>query len=281
MIRGAALLGTLAGVLVAGCAAPPSQGAGGIVSLNPCADAMLVELVPPDRIAAISHYSQDPGATSIDLAVARRFRATAGTAEEVIALRPGLVIASSFTQAATREAFARAGLRTLYLDSPVTIAASRAQVARLARAVGAEDAGRAMIARIDAAIAAAAPPPGPRVPALIWIGGNLASGGSNLVNQMLALAGFEDRAARYGLAYTGYLPVETVAADPPRVMFVPDDGSGRDAGSRAAAMRARVLAHSPARVTEARFPRDLVNCGGPVIARAMTRLAEVRRSIAP
>jgi iron complex transport system substrate-binding protein len=44
-------------------------------------------------------------------------------------------------------------------------------------------------------------------------------------------------------------------------------------------MRARALAHARTPVTQARFPRSLVNCGGPVIARAMTRLAEIRRSV--
>lgn len=273
-MRAAALLC----LVLASCAAAPSAGGGGIVSLNPCADAMLIELAPAQRIAAISHYSQDPAATSIPLDVARRFRATNGTAEEVIALRPDLVVASSFTAPSTREAFARAGLKTLYLDSPVTIEASKAQVSELAAALGAEAAGRTMNARIDAAVAAAAPSPGAPVPALAWIGGNLVSGGGNLLDEMLRRAGFSDQAAHYGLMFTGTLPVERVIADPPRVMVVPDE-PGRDASSRAAQIRARALAHLGGRVTQARFPRDLVNCGGPVIARAMTRLAEVRRSL--
>ena len=40
--------------LLAACAPQPGR-TGGIVSTNPCADAMLVELAPWDRIAAISH----------------------------------------------------------------------------------------------------------------------------------------------------------------------------------------------------------------------------------
>jgi iron complex transport system substrate-binding protein len=271
-MRGAALLCLLA----ASCAAPPSGG-GGIVSTNPCADAMLVELVPPDRIAAISHYSQDPIATSIPLDIAARFRTTRGTAEEVIAMRPDLVVASSFTAPATREAYARAGLKTLYLDSPVTIAASEAQVTELAAALGAADAGKAMNARIERAVAAAAIP-GPRIPALVWIGGNLVSGGGNLLDEMLTRTGFEDWAAHYGLQFTGTLPIERVVADPPQVMLIPDE-PGRDADSRAAQVRALALAHLGGRVQQARLPRSLVNCGGPVIARAMTRLAEIRRSI--
>jgi len=272
MIRAAPLFA----LALAGCAAPP-PGGGGIVSINPCADAMLVQLAPT-RIAAISHYSLDPGGSSIPLEVARRFRATGGTAEEVIALRPDLVLASSFTAPATRSAFARAGIDALYLDMPPTIAASRAQVLELARAIGAPVAGEAMAARIDAAVATARPADARPVPALLWIGGNMVSGGGTLLDEMMTRAGFRDVAADYGLRFTGELPIEQVVARPPRVMLVPEE-PGHDADARAAGLRARALRASGARVTQATFPRRLVNCGGPVIADAMARLAEVRRSI--
>lgn len=238
---------------------------------------MLVELVRAERIAAISHYSQDPAATSIPLDLARRFRATTGTAEEVIAMHPDLVVASSFTAPSTREAYRRAGLKTLYLDSPVTIEASKAQVTELAHAIGADAAGEAMNARIDAGVAAAAFR-GKPVSALVWIGGNMVSGAGNLLDQMLGKAGFINQAAHYGLQFTGTLPIETVVLDPPRVMLVPDV-PGRLASSRAAELRGRALAHLGKRVTEMRFERSLINCGGPVIPRAMARLADVRRGI--
>jgi iron complex transport system substrate-binding protein len=238
---------------------------------------MLVELVPAERIAAISHYSQDPAAASIPIEVARRFRATRGTAEEVVTMRPDLVIASSFTSSATREAYARAGLKTLYLDSPTTIEESKVQVTELAGGLGVAGAGDAMNARIDRAVTAATWQ-GAQTPALIWIGGNLVSGGGNLLDEMMTRAGFSDHAAHYGLQFTGYLPIEHVVIDPPAVMLVPDE-PGRDASSRAAQLRSRALAHLGGKVTEARFPRELVNCGGPVIAKAMARLAEIRRSV--
>ena len=268
-------MGLALSLCLTACAAPPSAG-GGIVSTNPCADAMLVELAP-ERIVAISAWSHDPASSSIAPEVARRFRTNAGTAEEIVAMRPDLVVASSFTSAGTREAFARAGLKTLYLDSPVTIEASKVQVSELAAAIGVEARGRAMNARIDRAVARAATGAA-AIPALVWIGGNLVSGGGTLLDEMLVRAGFSDHAAHYGLQFTGYLPIEHVVADPPRVMLVPDT-AGRDADSRAAQMRARVLARSGARVREEHFPRSLINCGGPVIAHAMDRLAAIRRSL--
>jgi iron complex transport system substrate-binding protein len=261
--------------MLAGCAAPPAAGRG-IVSLNPCADAMLVALAP-ERIVSLSHYSRDAAATSISLDVARRYPSNAGTAEEVIALRPALIVASSFTAPATRSAFERAGLRTLYLDSPTTIAASQAQVRTLAAAVGEPEAGERLNARIDAAVRATAATAPPRS-ALLWIGGNLVSGGGTLLDEMLRHSGFADAAADYGLQHTGYLPVEHVIAHPPAIMLVPDE-PGRDSDSRAAQMRARVLAHLATPVPQARFPRRLVNCGGPVIVDALARLAAIRRTL--
>ena len=43
-----------------------------IVSLNPCLDAILVEIAEPDQVLALSHYSRDPGSSSIPQDVAAR-----------------------------------------------------------------------------------------------------------------------------------------------------------------------------------------------------------------
>jgi iron complex transport system substrate-binding protein len=266
-------------LLLAGCSPARAPGGGGIVSTNPCADAILIDLVSANRIAAISHYSQDPGASSIDLAVANRFASTTGTAEEVIALKPDLVLTSSFTPASTRNAYARAGLKTLLLDSPVTIEASKAQVMQIATAVGAEAKGRALNAQIAAAVAAAVPRPSPGTgsreespSALLFIAGNLVNGSGTLLDELLTKAGFRDAAIDYGLAFTGTLPIETIAARPPRVILSPGP-------SRTATLRTRVLARTGANTVEAAFPRNLVNCGGPTIIPAITRLAAIRREI--
>jgi iron complex transport system substrate-binding protein len=290
-------------LLIAGCSPARAPGGGGIVSTNPCADAILIDLVSANRIAAISHYSQDPGASSIDLAVANRFASTTGTAEEVIALKPDLVLTSSFTPASTRNAYARAGLKTLLLDSPVTIEASKAQVMQIATAVGAEERGRALNARIDVAVSSALPRrrPGPswkgggngaQAPAkadpgsrpmpgkgsekdpsaVLFIAGNLVNGSGTLLDELLTKAGFRDAAIDYGLAFTGTLPIETIAARPPRVILSPGP-------SRTATLRTRVLVRTGANTVEAAFPRNLVNCGGPTIIPAITRLAAIRREI--
>ena len=73
-----------------------------IVSLNPCADAILAKVAAPGQLLAISHYSHDPRGSSMPLAQARRYRTTGGTVEEIAALAPDLVVGDSFTVPATR-----------------------------------------------------------------------------------------------------------------------------------------------------------------------------------
>lgn len=261
-------------LLLASCSEPPSSGSGTIVSTNPCTDAILVELADPERIAAISHYSHDPGASSIAIEVARRFPATAGTAEEVIALAPALVIASSFTPPATREAFRRAGLSAHYLEMPATVEEAKAQVRRIAAAVGEAQRGEALVARIDRAVAGARHDGAP-IPALLWHGGDgVVSGGGTLIDALLTLAGFRNASADYGVRFTGYLPLEHVVLDPPRVMLTPLSES-----DRGIVLRHRAIAASGGKVIEAEFPGRLLNCGGPTIVAALERLREIREGV--
>ncbi|WP_368077234.1 ABC transporter substrate-binding protein [Sphingomonas faeni] len=260
----------LLALLLGGCAQPPGAGGGGgIVSTNPCVDSVLVRILPPARIAGISHYSQDPSATSIPLAVARRFRGIAGTAEEVIALHPDLVIASTYTPPATQAAYARAGLKTLLLGIPDSIAESKAQVTQIADAVGAPAGGARINADIDRAVARWSRKDEPSPSALLYISGDLATGGSTLLNEMMTHVGFRNAAATYGLTHTGTLSAETIVTQPPAIVIAPERAS------RGTALRRRLLPTTP----QAVFPRVLINCGGPTIPPALERLAAIRAGL--
>jgi iron complex transport system substrate-binding protein len=256
-------------LLLGACARPPGGGGGGIVSTNPCVDSVLIRILPASRIAAISHYSQDPSATSLPLTVARRFHATAGTAEEVIALNPDLVIASTYTPPATQAAYARAGLKTLLLGIPDSIAESKAQVKQIADAVGAPAGGARINADIDRAVARWSRKDGEPPSALLYISGDLATGGSTLLNEMMTRVGFRNAAATYGLTHTGTLSAETIVTQPPAIVIAPERAS------RGTALRRRLLPTTP----QAVFPRVLINCGGPTIPPALERLAAIRAGL--
>jgi len=259
--------------LLAACASAPAP-SGKIVSLNPCTDAILAEVADPAQIAALSSYSSDPAASSMDVATARRFRSVSGSVEEVAALRPALVIGSTFTAPATRAAFARMGLRFAAFGLASNVGESKAQVREIALLAGHPERGALLNARIDAALAQAAPPPGPLVPAVVWQSGGMVPGEGTLIADLMARTGFANAAALRGLKQADLLPLEQMLAAPPRVIFTAGNPlAGED----------RMLAHPALRALSGttRAPLDpaLLWCGGPSIPRTLARLAEVRRQL--
>ena len=247
-----------------------------VVSLNPCADAILAEVTAPGQLLAVSHYSHDARGSSMPLAQALRFRATGGTVEEIVALAPDLVVGDSFTAPATRSALRRLGIRFAALPIATTIAASEAQVRGLARLVERPAAGERVVARIERSLGSAAPPPGwsPRS-AIVWQGGGLVAGDATLIAGLMDHAGFRSAAATRGLGQGAVLPLEAMLADPPRVILA----AGDPRADEDRLLRHPVLARMTG-TTRARLDPGLFYCGGPSIPRAMTRLDAIRRSLA-
>lgn len=246
-----------------------------IVSLNPCLDAIVAAVADREQIAALSHYARDPAASSIP-AFAAGVPITYETAEEVMGLGPDLVLTGRHSAPATRAALRRLGIKTEAFSVPSTVEESLAQVTRIAGLVGHPERGRALNARIRAAIAASAPPPGtPRFTALIYETRGFASAEGTLADDMMRRAGFVNAAARYGLKKTGDVALERVVADPPQVLLagVPRPGAPSWAD--------RVLSH-PAlktvtgRMYKAYFPERLMYCGGPVLIETAQMLTRAR-----
>ena len=173
--------------LLTACAAPaerhePSKPA--IVSLNPCTDAILAEVTAPGQLLAVSYYSHEPSGTSMPLAEARRYRATGGTVEEVLALDPDVVVTSSYLDPASAQAFRRLGIRVETVGIATSVADSEAQIRQLATLAGERERGEALVSRIDHAVASArrSEPP---VSTLLWQEGGLVPGPETLVAQLL------------------------------------------------------------------------------------------------
>lgn len=273
-------LAPLLALALAACTAAPAQEAGPpqsaptVVSLNPCTDAILAEVAEPQQILAISAYSQDPAASSMDLATARRFRAVSGTVEEVLALHPDLVVGSTFTPPATAQAMARLGMRFEQFGMAGTVEESEAQVRRLAALAAHPERGEALIARMRAALDANRAPAGEAVSALVWQSGGIVPGEGTLIADLLRRTGFANAAAARGLGQADILPLEQVLADPPRLILAASHGAGNED---------RMLAH-PALAKLQGTRREVLDpsllwCGGPTIIRAAERLGVVRRSI--
>lgn len=268
---GRAIAGLLAVVAVSGCGGEPGRRAETqsktLVSLNPCLDAILVEVAEPEQILALSHYSHDPSASSIDQKRARQFAVTGGTVEEIIALEPDVVLASTFIAPSTRDALERMGITVATFDSPVTVRASLAQVRDLAKLTGRQELGYSLIERIESALRK--PASSPPISTLMWQPGQIVPGETTLVGELLRRSGFVSHSAARGLGQGDYVPLETLLADPPELLLVAGDSKGQ---------RHPMLARMQATHVEPLDP-GLLYCGGPTIIALRERLDAVRKSI--
>lgn len=242
-----------------------------VVSMNPCVDAILYEIAPHAHIAGVSHYSQDPSATSVPLAWARRYPAIGDTAEAVVVLRPDLVITSIHTARATRLALERLGVPLLLLGVPNSIAESQQQIAEIGGAIDADAAAARLNARIDAAVAQARSnaPPTPALLRQLW---GLVPGRGTLVDELMRTAGLRNASADYGLSTWDILPLEYLVAKPPRALLI---DTARDPRATRQPIFRRLSAHIAIRD----YPDRLLRCGGPTIVPALERLREIRASL--
>jgi iron complex transport system substrate-binding protein len=239
-----------------------------IVSLNPCSDAILAEVAAPGQLLAVSHFSHERSGTSMPLDLARRYPATGGTVEEVLALDPDVVVASSYVDPAVVLALRRLGVRVETVGIASSVAESEAQVRQLAALAGQRERGEALVSRIDRAVAAARRP-GPAVTAVMWQEGGLVPGPQTLVAELMADSGFASQSGARGLGQGAYLPLEQVLADPPQLVIA----AGEERMEHHPALRhlhgTRYAAIAP----------NLLYCGGPTIPRLAARLAALRDSL--
>lgn len=252
MVRRAVLL-----ALTAFAPASAGHAPARIVSLSPCLDATLARIAPT-RLQAVSHWSHDPGSTQMDVAVMRRWPATHGSAEEVIRLRPALVVAGTHIDPATLNAMRRAGLRIELFDVPQDVPAAIAEVERLGQLAGAWPQAAALTSAMRAAVRRReTSPSGGEI--LLRGGEGLTPGAATLPGDVVARLGLVNAAARYGVTGWGAVGLEALALNPPKLLLSTLGRSDR-------ALTHPVLARlERGGMRRASFDGKLMNCGGAAV----------------
>ena len=260
---------TWSATLAAATAAPQR-----IVSINLCADELLVTLADPAQIASLSIYATDPDLSSVADA-ARRFRHDAADAETVIGLDPGLVLAGRFTKRATRDMLARLGYPVELLDAVTSIDGSIAQITRIAALLGHPERGAALIAGIEDArqrARAAAAAMRIKPTAAVYQRRGYVTGSDTLTGELLALAGFANGGGALAGKSGGFVPLEKLVATPPDVIVVsPASASAEDQGSALLAHPALATLFPPDK--RVLLPDKLTVCGGPSLPAAIDWLS--------
>lgn len=193
-----------------------------IMSIKVCTDELLLDLVPPSRIASVTFMSQEP-ASLRHWPQGAGVPVNYGSAEEILAARPDLILTDPFMAPGMRKILARTGARVVEVPPAENFEQIRAVTRLVAREVGQEARGEALIAQMDADLAAiAASRPARPVRVAQWGNGGYVPGGGGLFGAMLKAAG----AVSIEKGAMGFYDVEALIATQPDVLVYGDTYRG-------------------------------------------------------
>ena len=248
-----------------------------VASMNLCTDQLLISLADPEQILGLSRYSRDRS-QSFAANDARRFRILSGGAEDILVLRPDIVVASLFDKRSTRELLKDKGLRLAEFAVPRNLDEVKAQIRRMGEIVQHVDRATAEIARLDAAVARARQTVTEKHYSVLplsrrgWV-----SGSDSLVSSLLTETGLFNAAGGLGVDTGGYASLEAIVNAKPDFLLVSEAGDRAEDDGRAFLLHPALKRLYP---PEKRIviPERLTVCGGVMLADALDALvAELQR----
>jgi iron complex transport system substrate-binding protein len=258
---------------VALAASPPR-----IVSMNVCSDQLLLSLADPQQILGLSRFSRDAWQSFADKA--RRFPILSGGAEDVLVLRPDVVVASLFDKRATRELLKANGLHLVEFTVPRTLDEVKDQIREMGEIVQHPDRAEAAIARLNAAIARARQAAtGKHYRVLPLSRRGWVSGSDSLVSSLLTEAGLLNPAGDLGVAAGGYASLEAIVQLRPDFILVSQAGNRAEDNGRAFLLHP-ALEHFYPPEKRIVLPERLTVCGGVMLADALDVLTRELERVA-
>lgn len=238
-----------------------------IMSLKICTDELLLDLVPSDRIASVTFLSREkeslawwPQGAVVPV--------NHNTAEEILASKPDLILTDSFTAPGLRPLLAKSGAKIVEVPPADNWDQIRAVTRQVAKAVGEEARGEALIAKMDATLRdVATHRPAKPLTVAEWGGGGFVPGIGGLFDTLLATAG----ARNIERSSFAYYDVETLLAKKPDALVYGDAYAGTASLRADQDLHPALLArYANRRVTYS----TLYSCGVPESAEVARRLQD-------
>jgi iron complex transport system substrate-binding protein len=251
-----------------------------VVSINLCADQLLLALADREQIASLSFLVRDRSISYLaDRAAGVPIND--GRGEAILFSGADLVLAESFGERNRMALLKRQGLAVLAVEPWQSLAQGREQIRTVARRLGHPERGEALIAAIDAALE--------RTKGIVPAGRSILTferrgwvpGARSLFGEILNHMGFTLHQDALGLGEGGVARLESIVSRPPDYLLL-DESAGRSAG-QAVDNGTALLVH-PALAASIPSERRLVVanrlsiCGGPSTAAAIGALAEQVRA---
>ena len=191
-----------------------------VASINLCADQHVLALADPAQILSVSWLAADAD-ESLFATEARHYARNYGTAEELLAFDPDVVIAGTYTSPFSRALLQRLGRRVVELAPEASVADIEHNVRLVAAAIGQTARGEQLVAALRAELAViAAHRPARKVTTVVVRPGGFTVGAGSLADELIALAGLRNVAAEQGLDRWGSLSMETLLRSAPELIVL-------------------------------------------------------------
>lgn len=243
-------------------ARPPQR----IVSLNLCADQLVLALADRGQIAGLTRYAADPQ-MSAAAAQARGLPILRGSAEEIMAIAPDLVIGMPARRSPAIAVLKARKYPALDIKSPDGYPAILRSIREVAQAVGHPTRGEALIARMDRDLADLPHGRTGKVAAYYQRRGYL-TGTGTLIDDLMTRAGVTNLAGKLGKPSLSQMSLEEMAAARPDFLIV-DTATDKVVDQGTAMMHHPVLAGIP----RIGIPQAWTVCGGPAYVKAAKAMA--------
>jgi iron complex transport system substrate-binding protein len=247
-----------------------------LVSMNVCADQLLLTLADPEQILGLSRFARDGWQSQAgDIS---RYPVLSGGAEDVLLINPDIVVASAFDKRATRELLKAKGLRLAELAVPRTLDEARQQIREAGDITGHPERAAVEIARLDAALARARRTVSERHYRVLplsrrgWVAGS-----DSFVGSLLGEIGLRSAAGDLGFSFGGFASLEAIVNLRPDFIVVSQAGdTARDDGQAFLLHPALERFYPPEKRIV--IPERMTECGGVLLADALDALAaELKR----
>jgi len=244
-----------------------------IASMNVCTDQLLLPLADPEQILGLSPFSRDAW-QSWAADDARKYPRLSGGAEDVLVLKPDVVVASLFDKRSTRELLKAQGLRVTEFSVPRNVNEVKAQIRKMGEIAGHSDRATAEIVRIDGAVGRARNVVLEKHYSVLplsrrgWVFGK-----DSLISSLLSEVGLFNAAADLELGTGGFASLETIVKTRPDLLVVSEAGDRAEDDGRAFLLHPALERFYP---LEKRIvlPERLTVCGGVMLAEALDVLVK-------
>lgn len=237
-----------------------------IVSLNMCADQLVLALADRSQIAGLTRNAAKPE-LSAEAARARGLRILGTSAEEILEIEPDLVVGMPARRSAAMTALGGQDYNMLDLQSADTVAEIYDAIRQTAAAVGHPDRGEVMIAQMQADLARVPANGRGRVAAYYQRRGFM-TGTGTLIDDLMTRMGMVNLATKLGKPPLSQVSLEEMVAAQPDFLIV------ESATDRVMDQGTEMLHHPALRnIPRISIPQAWTVCGSPAYVKAARGMA--------